>query len=155
MESLPRALHRIPCSFPPPPLFVPRSKRHLKASHFIPNNAGHSSLLATTPPLDPYIKGEPRRPPPHHSPFSFSSLHAQALPAPSAATATSLSPSPGRHTTARAPVRPEMDSRCTPLSIAPSSASRHALEQPLGRAPGNPSADHGCTPSWTSTPSGP
>jgi hypothetical protein len=87
-----------PTLFPLPlPLPSIRGVKHqLRVSRFIPINAGHSSALITTLPLSPYIKGELRRSPPHLSPLSFSSLRAQAPPAPSASSTISspLSPAP-------------------------------------------------------------
>jgi hypothetical protein len=97
---------RRPCAAPASPCHVctnpllPPSirgvKHQLRVSRFIPINAGHSSALITTLPLSPYIKGELRRSPPHLSPLSFSSLRAQAPPAPSASSTISspLSPAP-------------------------------------------------------------
>jgi hypothetical protein len=87
-------------------------------------------------PLWPPIKGRcPTRSSPHLSPLSFSSLCAQASPAPSASSTISSPSSPGHHTATRAQVRPEMDSPCTILSIPPPPVSHRGPERQLGRAP--------------------
>jgi hypothetical protein len=157
MEPLARAPQHILHPFPLSPPSIHRVKHQLTVSCFIPINAGHSSTLITgyRPPLSPYRKREPRCPPPHISQLSFSSLRARARPTPSASSAISSPPLPGRHTTTRAPVRPEMYSPCTPLPVAPPPAGHRAPERPLGRAPSSFVAGHGDRPTTDQRCSGP
>jgi hypothetical protein len=73
-------------------------------------------------PSGPIKGGDPHCYSPH--------LRAQALQPPSSIAATASSPSPGHHTTARAPVRPEMGSLRSSLSFVPSPMTSHAPEWP-------------------------
>jgi hypothetical protein len=156
MGALSRAPHRIMCPLPLLTSSFRGVKCQLRGSRFIPINTDHSSAQTIGPrPLSPYKRGEPRRPPPHLLLVSFSSSRAQAPLAPSANTTASSPPSLSRHTNAYALVRPETDSPCAPLSIAPSPVSHRALERPLGQAPASPSAGHGRSPPWTGASCGP
>jgi hypothetical protein len=76
-------------------------------------------------------------------------------PPPSATTAAPSPSSPSHHAAARAAVRPEMDSPCSPLSVAPPLVSRHGPERLLGRAPMSHRRGPIRDPPWTSAAHGP
>jgi hypothetical protein len=143
MEPLPQAPHRIPRLFPLPPPSIRGVKRQLRVSYFIPINAGHSFALITSrrPPRQPLNKG--RAPPFSTAPLPLSSsLRTQAPPTLSVSSAISSPLSSDRLAAARAPVRPEMVSPCTPLLVVPSPAGHHAPERPLSRALSSSVAGH-------------
>jgi hypothetical protein len=140
-----------PAPFSPIPLFILQSKSALKGSHFIPTKAGHSSILnqRPSPALGLYKKGEP--PPSFRAPLPTILLLTPC----SSTTTASSPPSPGHHTAARALVRPEIDSLCSPLSVAMSPRSCRDPERPLGQALVSYSVSHGHDSPWTSTANGP
>jgi hypothetical protein len=137
MEQRPRPPHCIPCPFPLPPPSIHRVKCQLRASHFIPINASHSSALITghRNPPQPLYKG--RAPS-----FSIAPLPALLLfsPCPSTARTEGLLhrlfttiawPPHCRHRPGEArdglPVHPSP--HCMPPPVG-----RRASERPLGRA---------------------
>jgi hypothetical protein len=110
-----------PTIIPPPPIF-----NGVKAIN-APVNPDHPSPALPRP-----YKNHPDDPrSTSHLTEPFSSPLPRRNPSPpSSRDLVAPPPSPGRHTTARAPVRPEPNSPCSSLSFAPPPVSFGALERP-------------------------